>query len=232
MPRIVSAIGRMASVLPVPVPATIPNPRPAAASARISPPCSRSSSVSRWRCIASSIVSHAARVGAMTMTRPVAGSAATNASWSGGRYLSRTRRTPVSGRVAGSASLRAASPGRRRGRAWGGCVVGRTAGVGAAWLRAAAGEWVDGGFAAGTGGAGGAGGGGAIAGVTLCAAFCGAGSRAAGCGADALTAGWSPYTTCAFAGRRRTAVAQSVGAGCRSAGTPSIQIRHIPAGGR
>ena len=40
-----------------------------------------------------------------------------------------------------------------------------------------------------------------------------------------------PKITCAFAGRRRTAVAQSVGAGCRSAGTPSIQIRHIPGGG-
>jgi hypothetical protein len=42
----------------------------------------------------------------------------------------------------------------------------------------------------------------------------------------------SPNTTCAFAGRRRTAVAQSVGAGWRSAGTPSIQMRHIPGGGR
>ena len=32
VPRIVSAIGRMASVLPVPVPATMPNPSPLAAS--------------------------------------------------------------------------------------------------------------------------------------------------------------------------------------------------------
>src|SRR5688572_21066314 len=39
---------------------------------------------------ASSMVSQAARVGAMTMIRPVGGSAATNASWSGGRYLSIT----------------------------------------------------------------------------------------------------------------------------------------------
>ena len=44
--------------------------------------------VSMWSPSASSIVSHAARVGAMTMMRPVGGSAATNASWSGGRYLS------------------------------------------------------------------------------------------------------------------------------------------------
>src|SRR5687768_9320707 len=45
-----------------------------------------------WRPSASSIVSQAARVGAMTITRPVGGSAATNASWSGGRYLSWTVR--------------------------------------------------------------------------------------------------------------------------------------------
>jgi hypothetical protein len=50
-------------------------------------------------------------------------------------------------------------------------------------------------------------------------------------GVETLAAGLSPNTTCAFAGRFRTAVAQSVGAGCRSAGTPSIQMRHIPAGG-
>jgi hypothetical protein len=35
--------------------------------------------------MAISMVSHAARVGAMTITRPVGGSAATNAWWSGGR---------------------------------------------------------------------------------------------------------------------------------------------------
>jgi hypothetical protein len=35
--------------------------------------------------MAISMVSHAARVGAMTITRPVGGSAATNASRSGGR---------------------------------------------------------------------------------------------------------------------------------------------------
>jgi hypothetical protein len=50
-------------------------------------------------------------------------------------------------------------------------------------------------------------------------------------GVATLADGWSPNTTCAFAGRRRTAVAQSVGAGWRSAGTPSIQMRHMPAGG-
>ena len=69
-PRIDSAIGRMPRVLPVPVPATMPKPLPEAARARISSPCSRSSSVSRWRPSASSIVSQAARVGAMTMIRP------------------------------------------------------------------------------------------------------------------------------------------------------------------
>src|SRR5258705_4077213 len=41
---------------------------------------------------ASSIVSQAARVGAITMTRPVGGSAPTNAAWSGGRYWSLTSR--------------------------------------------------------------------------------------------------------------------------------------------
>jgi len=66
------------------------NPLPDLASARTSLPCSRSSTVSRCSAIASSIVSQAARVGAMTMTRPVGGSAATNASWSGGRYRSST----------------------------------------------------------------------------------------------------------------------------------------------
>ena len=43
-------------------------------------PCSRSSTVSRCRPNASSMVSHAARVGAMTIRRPVGGSAAMNAS--------------------------------------------------------------------------------------------------------------------------------------------------------
>ena len=69
--RIDSAIGRIASVFPVPVPATIPNPFPEAARVRISAPCSRSSRVSRCSPTASSIVSQAARVGAMTMMRPV-----------------------------------------------------------------------------------------------------------------------------------------------------------------
>ena len=82
--RMVSAIGRTASVFPVPVAATIPNPRPEAARRRRSSPCSRSSSVSRCRPSASSMVSQAARVGAMTMTRPVGGSAARKAWGSGG----------------------------------------------------------------------------------------------------------------------------------------------------
>ena len=64
-------MGRMESVFPVPVPATIPKAFPDPASPRISSPCSRSSSVSRWSPRASSIVSQAARVGAMTMMRPV-----------------------------------------------------------------------------------------------------------------------------------------------------------------
>ena len=38
--------------------------------------------------------------------------------------------------------------------------------------------------------------------------------------------------TRALGGRLRIAEAQSVGAGCRFAGTFSTQIRHIPGGGR
>jgi len=74
---------RIANVFPVPVPATMPNPLPEPAKRRMSAPCSRSSSVSIVNPSASSIVSHAARVGAITMTRPVAGSAARNACGSG-----------------------------------------------------------------------------------------------------------------------------------------------------
>ena len=40
VPRISSAIGRIASVLPVPVPATMPNPFPPRARLRMSAPCS------------------------------------------------------------------------------------------------------------------------------------------------------------------------------------------------
>ncbi len=84
-PRIRSAMGRIARVLPVPVAATIPKPAPRAARSRISAPCSDSSTVSRFRPTAISMVSQAARVGAMTMTRPWAGRAAWNACWSAGR---------------------------------------------------------------------------------------------------------------------------------------------------
>ena len=87
-----SAIGRMASVFPVPVPATIPNPLPERASSRTRAPWCCSRYVSRCSPTASSIVSHAARVGAMTMTRPVGGSAAAKASRSGGRNRSVTAR--------------------------------------------------------------------------------------------------------------------------------------------
>src|SRR5438477_5450560 len=61
-----------------------------------------------WRPRASSMVSHAARVGAITITRPVGGSALTNSSRSGGSQCSWTlritsragaRRTPGSGVV-------------------------------------------------------------------------------------------------------------------------------------
>ena len=70
--RISSAIGRMASVFPVPVPAMIPKPRARSrASSRTRAPWCFSRNVSMCRRSASSIVSHAARVGAMTMTRPV-----------------------------------------------------------------------------------------------------------------------------------------------------------------
>ena len=55
-------------------------------------PCCFSRIVGIRRPSASSIVSQAARVGAMTISRPVGGSAATNASRSGGRYLSVTVR--------------------------------------------------------------------------------------------------------------------------------------------
>src|SRR2546428_234393 len=61
--RVVVAVGRRASVWPVPVPATIPNPRPDAARREMSSPCSRARSVSMSRLIASSMVSQAARVG-------------------------------------------------------------------------------------------------------------------------------------------------------------------------
>src|SRR5450759_1904963 len=98
VPRIVSAIGRMESVLPVPVPATIPNPFPAEASSRISWPCCFSRMVGIRSPSASSIVSQAARVGAMTISRPVGGSAATKAARSGGRYLSVTMRCIRTGR--------------------------------------------------------------------------------------------------------------------------------------
>lgn len=42
----------------------------------------------------------------------------------------------------------------------------------------------------------------------------------------------SPKITRAFGGRRRTAVEQSVGAGCCPGGTPFSQMRHMPRGGR
>ena len=44
--------------------------------------------------------------------------------------------------------------------------------------------------------------------------------------------GSSPKRTLPFAGRFLTADAQSVGAGCCPAGTPLIQMRHMPAGGK
>ena len=85
-PRMDSATGRMPRVLPVPVPATMPKPLPPRAHSRSSAPCSRSSTVSTpVRPSASSIVSHAARVGAMTMTRPCEGRSRLKASGSGGR---------------------------------------------------------------------------------------------------------------------------------------------------
>ena len=126
VPSSACAMGRTARVLPVPVPATMPNPRrtprgecPAAlaapvdslpgssprkrsASASSSAPRDFQSTVSRSRPNASSMVSHAARVGAMTITRRAVPEA-TNASWSGGRYGSRTgRRAPGSVRAAES----------------------------------------------------------------------------------------------------------------------------------
>jgi hypothetical protein len=73
-PTISAAIGRIASVFPVPVPATIPKPRPDAARRRRSSPCSRSSTVSTpVSCTPISIVSQEARVGAITTIRPSAG---------------------------------------------------------------------------------------------------------------------------------------------------------------
>ena len=73
-PTISCAMGRIASVLPVPVPAMMPKPLPLRASSRISSPCSRSMTVvTPVSCTPSSMVSHAARVGAMTTTRPSGG---------------------------------------------------------------------------------------------------------------------------------------------------------------
>jgi hypothetical protein len=48
----------------------------------------------------------------------------------------------------------------------------------------------------------------------------------------AESGGSSPKITRPFVGRFLMAVGQSVAAGCCAAGTPSIQIRHIPFGGR
>jgi hypothetical protein len=48
---------------------------------------------------------------------------------------------------------------------------------------------------------------------------------------DSVPLGRSEHESMLFAGRFRNAVVQSVGAGCCAAGTPSIQIRHLPAGG-
>jgi hypothetical protein len=86
--RIAFAIGLTASVLPVPVPATIPNPcrgragdsASRVASAVSSSPRVRQRSVGMSSVKPSSIVSQAARVGAMTMMRPRAPPEPTNAS--------------------------------------------------------------------------------------------------------------------------------------------------------
>ena len=59
------------------------------------------------------MVSQAARVGAMTMTRPVEGSAATNASWSGGRVRSWTSRSTDQGRAERAGARVTAGSGRR-----------------------------------------------------------------------------------------------------------------------
>ena len=82
------AIGRTASVFPVPVPATIPKPwrgrtsdvARRSASAVSSGPRVVQSSVSMSSAKPSSIVSQAARVGAMTMMRPRSPPEPTNAS--------------------------------------------------------------------------------------------------------------------------------------------------------
>jgi hypothetical protein len=51
-------------------------------------------------------------------------------------------------------------------------------------------------------------------------------------GFESLSRNSFPKMTFALGGRRRIAVEQSVGAGWRAAGTSSIQMRHIPGGGR
>ena len=125
--RMDSAMGRMPRVFPVPVPATIPNPFPDAASSRTSAPCSRSSSVSRCSPRASSIVSQAARVGAITMMRPVGWGAWRYASGSGGRWWSREGCIPEGSSVSPtdrarqnpccrSSSQTSPFPGRSKGR--------------------------------------------------------------------------------------------------------------------
>ena len=130
------AIGLMESVLPVPVPATMPKPRrraPSArcascssaqnpsASARSSSPLDLQSTVSRSSVNANSMVSQAARVGAITMIRR-ASPDATNASWSGGRYGSVTRRNRSPPAVTAASpvspsSFAACPQARRRARA-------------------------------------------------------------------------------------------------------------------
>ena len=64
-------MGRTASVLPVPVPAMMPNPSPERASSRTRSPCDFDRNVSMSSVNEISMVSHAARVGAMMIMRPV-----------------------------------------------------------------------------------------------------------------------------------------------------------------
>ena len=232
VPRSAWAIGRIERVLPVPVPATIPNPRrtplgravaPASsprnrsASAVSSVPCVRQSVVSRSSPNASSIVSHAARVGAMTISRRD-GPDPTNASWSGGRYGSRTRRRGES--IPGALYGRRLPPLSADG-----LPAGIVAFTGRTPLRPS--FWCDG-----------------KPGPVSNGRWRGSGGRLglsfewfASCpcaplgGALAASSFKLPNTTRALFGLFLMAVAQSVGAGCWLAGTFSSHTRQSPAGG-
>jgi len=173
------------------------------------------------------MVSHAARVGAMMISRRD-GPDPTNASWSGGRYGSRTRRRgesitdapygrrlpPLSddGLPAGIVEFTVRTPLAPSLRRC--CSLGRAGKPGpvSKWCGRSTGRSAF-----------------RLGGVSVwvpCGLFV-----APRCGGLAASSRRLPNTMRALFGRFLMAVAQSVGAGCWLAGTFSSQTRHNPAGG-